>query len=68
MNIKIYTLLYILLVYERELSIIIITIIIIIIIIIIIKTKDGKDEKQPERMELKKTHDTDVPFFKKSAA
>ena len=61
MNIKIYTLLYILLVYERELSI-------IIIIIIIIKTKDGKDEKQPERMELKKTHDTDVPFFKKSAA
>ena len=65
MNIKIYTLLYILLVYERELSIIIIT---IIIIIIIIKTKDGKDEKQPERMELKKTHDTDVPFFKKSAA
>ena len=66
MNIKIYTLLYILLVYERELSIIIITI--IIIIIIIIKTKDGKDEKQPERMELKKTHDTDVPFFKKSAA
>ena len=37
-------------------------------IIIIIKTKDGKDEKQPERMELKKTHDTDVPFFKKSAA
>ena len=62
MNIKIYTLLYILLVYERELSII------IIIIIIIIKTKDGKDEKQPERMELKKTHDTDVPFFKKSAA
>ena len=59
MNIKIYTLLYILLVYERELS---------IIIIIIIKTKDGKDEKQPERMELKKTHDTDVPFFKKSAA
>ena len=67
MNIKIYTLLYILLVYERELSIIII-IIIIIMIIIIIKTKDGKDEKQPERMELKKTHDTDVPFFKKSAA
>ena len=66
MNIKIYTLLYILLVYERELSIIII--ITIIIIIIIIKTKDGKDEKQPERMELKKTHDTDVPFFKKSAA
>ena len=66
MNIKIYTLLYILLVYERELSIIII--IIIIMIIIIIKTKDGKDEKQPERMELKKTHDTDVPFFKKSAA
>ena len=66
MNIKIYTLLYILLVYERELSIIIT--IIIIIIIIIIKTKDGKDEKQPERMELKKTHDTDVPFFKKSAA
>ena len=65
MNIKIYTLLYILLVYERELSIIII---ITIIIIIIIKTKDGKDEKQPERMELKKTHDTDVPFFKKSAA
>ena len=64
MNIKIYTLLYILLVYERELSVIII----IIIIIIIIKTKDGKDEKQPERMELKKTHDTDVPFFKKSAA
>ena len=63
MNIKIYTLLYILLVYERELSVII-----IIIIIIIIKTKDGKDEKQPERMELKKTHDTDVPFFKKSAA
>ena len=62
MNIKIYTLLYILLVYERELSVI------IIIIIIIIKTKDGKDEKQPERMELKKTHDTDVPFFKKSAA
>ena len=62
MNIKIYTLLYILLVYERELSII------IIIIIIIIKTKDEKDEKQPERMELKKTHDTDVPFFKKSAA
>ena len=66
MNIKIYTLLYILLVYERQLSIIIV--IIIIIIIIIIKTKDGKDEKQPERMELKKTHDTDVPFFKKSAA
>ena len=65
MNIKIYTLLYILLVYERQLSIIIV---IIIIIIIIIKTKDGKDEKQPERMELKKTHDTDVPFFKKSAA
>ena len=59
MNIKIYTLLYILLVYERELS---------IIIIIIIKTKDEKDEKQSERMELKKTHDTDVPFFKKSAA
>lgn len=23
---------------------------------------------QPERMELKKTHDTDVPFFKKPAA
>ena len=62
MNIKIYTLLYILLVYKRELSVI------IIITIIIIKTKDGKDEKQPERMELKKTHDTDVPFFKKSAA